>query len=198
MTRYFRSPPRVPSTAEVDACLTRLDTEATARNHLLIAMAAMTGLRVSELAALDWSQVVTEAGNVRSRIELVPEHTKGNTGGSIVVPEALRWKLTRFRAWCSRRGLRVDGETPVFVSRNRRRISARRIQQVWRAVQVGSGIERPFRFHALRHFFGTHLYRTTHNIRLVQTAMRHHSISSTMIYTHISRAEVAAGIERAF
>ena len=46
--------------AEVEACLAVLDTEATARDHVLIAMAAMTGLRVHELVALNWNQVLTD------------------------------------------------------------------------------------------------------------------------------------------
>ncbi len=90
MARYFKTPPRVPTSTDVDRCLAALDTEATARDYMLVAMAAWTGLRVHELVALDWRQLVTDSGNVRRRVVLVVEHTKGNVGGDIVVPERLR------------------------------------------------------------------------------------------------------------
>ncbi|HHQ49285.1 MAG TPA: hypothetical protein ENK19_10450 [Acidobacteria bacterium] len=90
-------------------------------------MAAWTGLRVSEMVALDWNQLITDAGTVRHRVVLVAQHTKGGVGGSVVLPERLRWKITQYRTWCARRGLPVDGDAPMFVSRNHRRISARRV-----------------------------------------------------------------------
>jgi len=198
MARYFRSPPRVPTSAQVEACLALLDTEAAARDRVLIAMAAWTGLRVSELVALTWSQLVTKSGNIRHRVQLVAEHTKGNVGGDIVLPERLRWKLAQYRTWCERRGLTVEGDAPLFVSRNNRLVSVRRVQQVWKAVQVEARIDRPYRMHALRHYFGTVLYKNSRDIRLTQVAMRHQSVSSTMIYTHVSKRDVEAAVERAF
>ena len=68
----YRTPPRVPTCTQIDRCLALTDTEDDARDHLLIAMAAMTGLRVHELVALDWGQVRTETGNIRHRVVLVP------------------------------------------------------------------------------------------------------------------------------
>lgn len=198
MARYFRTPPRVPTSSEVETCLALLDTADRARDHILIAVAAWTGLRVHEMVALDWSQLVSTAGSVRRRVQLVAEHTKGNVGGDVVLPEKLRWKLGQYRFWCARRGLDVEGGAPMFVSRNSRRISVRRVQQVWISVQVEAGIDRPYKMHALRHFFGTQLYRATKDIRLAQTALRHRSISSTMIYTHISNRDVEQAVERAF
>ncbi len=198
MSRFFHRPPRVPSTQEVEKCLALLDTADRCRDHVVVAMAAWTGLRVSELVALDWDQIVNGSGHIRHRVQLVPENTKGNVGGDVAVPQKLRWMLRQYRAWCARLELTIDGNKPVFVSRNSRRISVRRVQQVWKAIQAKAGIDPSYGFHGLRHYFGTQLYRTTQDIRLVQTAMRHRSISSTTVYTHISRAEVAAGVERAF
>lgn len=73
--RFFRAPPRVPTRADIDACLHITDTDAHARDHLLVAVAAGTGLRVHELVALDWGQLVGEAGAVRHRVHLRAEDT---------------------------------------------------------------------------------------------------------------------------
>ena len=195
---YFRTPPRVPTRDEVEACLGVTDTEDRARDHLLTAMASMTGLRVHEMVALTWGQVVTDTGTVRRRVVLVPEDTKGGVGGEIVIPETLRWKLAKYRTWCSRRDLPVEGGAPVFMSRHKRCVSVRRVQQVWRAVQVEAGIDRPYHLHALRHYFGTEVYRATRDIRVTQTLLRHRSVSSTMIYAHVSQRDVEAAVEGLF
>ncbi len=195
---YFRTPPRVPTRDEVAACLRATDSEDRARDHLLIAMASMTGLRVHELVALTWGQIITSNGTVRRRVELVPEDTKGGVGGEIVLPETLRWKLAKYRTWCSRRDLAVEGDAPVFVSRHKRAISVRRVQQVWRAVQVEVGIDRPFHFHSLRHYFATTVYAATRDIRVTQVLMRHQSITSTMIYAHVSQRDVEDAVEGLF
>ena len=48
-----------------------------------------------------------------------------------------------------------------------------------------AGIYKRVHPHMLRHSFGTDLYRETKNIRMVQKALGHADLSSTMIYTHI-------------
>lgn len=161
MPRFFRAPPRIPTGADIDAVLRVTDAPdgGRARDHLLVAVAAGTGLRVHELVALDWMQLVSDSGAVRHRVHLRAEDTKGNVGGDVVLNEALRWKVARYRTWCARRGHAVEGDAPVFVSRNHRRLSVRMAQEAWKAVQGLAGIERPYPFHALRHYFGTSLYK---------------------------------------
>jgi len=192
--RFFRAPPRIPTRTDIDAVLRATDERP--RDHLLVAAAAGTGLRVHELVALDWAQLVSDTGAVRHRVHLRAEDTKGNVGGDIVLNEALRWKVARYRTWCARRGLPADGNASVFVSRNHRRLSVRMAQEAWRTVQEVAGIERPYPFHALRHYFGTSLYRATKDLRLTQVAMRHRSASSTELYTHVGERDVEAAIER--
>jgi len=195
VSHFFRAPPRIPTRTDIDAVLRVTDADDHARDHLLVAVAAGTGLRVHELVALDWEQLVSEGG-VRRRVHLRAEDTKGNVGGDVVLNEALRWKVARYRTWCARWGHAVEGDAPVFVSRNHRRLSVRMAQEAWRAVQRLAGIERPYPFHALRHYFGTALYRATKDLRLTQVAMRHRSASSTELYTQVGERDVEAAVER--
>ena len=193
---FFRAPPKVPSRADVDACLKVSDNEDSARDHLLIAVAANTGLRVHELVALNWGQVLTDTGAVRHRVALLPADTKGSIGGDIILNESVRWKLTRYKTWCSRRELAVAGDVPLFVSRNHRRLSVRMAQEVWKAVQKRAQLETIHHFHALRHYFGTEIYRATKDIRVTQVLLRHQSVSSTQIYAHVSARDVEAAVEK--
>jgi integrase len=85
--RFFRAPPRIPPRADIDACLRVTDNDERARDHLIVAVAACTGLRVHELVALDWEQLVSDAGAVRHRVRLRAEDTKGYVGGDVVLNE---------------------------------------------------------------------------------------------------------------
>ena len=44
--------------------------------------------------------------------------------------------------------------------------------------------------HTLRHTFATRLYRETSTIRMVQKALGHSDLSTTMIYTHVVEEEL--------
>jgi site-specific recombinase XerD len=59
------------------------------RDHLLVLLAFTTGLRVSELVALDIGDVRNGKG-VKSVVELRAETTKGDKGGEVVIPEKVR------------------------------------------------------------------------------------------------------------
>jgi len=50
--------------------------------------------------------------------------------------------------------------------------------------------------HGLRHTFATDLLRETKNIRLVQKALGHSDVSTTMIYTHVFDEELEMALRR--
>ena len=70
------------------------------------------------------------------------------------------------------------------------------VQTFWRRLRKSTGIV-GLRFHDLRHDFGTKLLRETGNLKLVQKAMNHRSIKTTLRYAHVLDHEVADGMERA-
>ena len=53
-----------------------------------------------------------------------------------------------------------------------------------------AGIDKDIHPHTLRHSFATDLYRESKNLRLVQKALGHSSISATEVYTHIIDEEL--------
>jgi integrase len=55
---------------------------------------------------------------------------------------------------------------------------------------------RDFRFHDYRHDFGTKLLRDSGNLKLVQKAMNHRDIKSTLRYAHVLDEDVASAVER--
>jgi len=67
-------------------------------------------------------------------------------------------------------------------------------KSAWRRIRARSGVQ-DFRFHDFRHDFGTKLLRDTGNLKLVQKAMNHSKITSTLRYAHVMDEDVANAIE---
>ena len=65
----------------------------------------------------------------------------------------------------------------------------------WQRLRSISGVAN-FRFHDFRHDFGTKLLRESGNLKLVQKALNHRDIKSTLRYAHVLDEDVAAAIER--
>jgi len=61
----------------------------------------------------------------------------------------------------------------------------RYVQDFVKRYDKKSGIKIDVHPHILRHTFATDLLRSTGNVRLVQKALGHASLATTMIYTHI-------------
>ncbi|RTE92467.1 site-specific integrase [Bradyrhizobium sp. LVM 105] len=65
----------------------------------------------------------------------------------------------------------------------------------WQKIRTRAGLS-DFRFHDFRHDFGTKLLRDSGNLKLVQKAMNHRDIKSTLRYAHVLDEDVAAAVER--
>lgn len=65
----------------------------------------------------------------------------------------------------------------------------------WQRLRTGSGLK-DFRFHDFRHDFGTKLLRDSGNLKLVQKALNHRDIKSTLRYAHVLDEDVAVAVER--
>jgi integrase len=65
----------------------------------------------------------------------------------------------------------------------------------WQRMRAVAGVK-DFRFHDYRHDFGTKLLRDSGNLKLVQKAMNHRDIKSTLRYAHVLDEDVASAVER--
>lgn len=154
------------------------------RDHVLFTLALGTGLRESELLALDVGDVATAQRKIRRRIVLrvFKRCTDSPAPQEVFLPDNLVYKLRRFVAWKSRQGESLEPDAPLFVSRHGKRLSSRMTREAFRRWQKRAGLSRLCSFHALRHSYCQNLYTRTRDLRLVQRAARHASINTTTIY----------------
>jgi len=82
-----------------------------------------------------------------------------------------------------------------------RRVGARRypltysgVKTAWQRLRKRAGVK-DFRFHDLRHDLATKLLRATGNLKLVQRALNHSDIRTTLRYAHVLDSEVTAVLE---
>jgi integrase/recombinase XerC len=140
-----------------------------------------SGLRVSEAAALNRTDVDTEGGWVRVT-------GKGSKERDVPLSRTSSASLKRYLS--VRPELR-DGDgnqdhTALFLNSRGGRLTARSIRRLLRKAQDDAGIDQRVSPHGLRHSFATHLLDGGADLRSIQTMLGHSNLSTTQRYTHVS------------
>ena len=190
-------PPRTLTEGEQRALLKATGEHARGyRDHVIFSVALGTALREHEILALDVGDVFGPDGKPRRRVQLRVYKTSNSDPDmqEVVLPDNLRAKLDKLRAWKKRRGESLDADAPLFVSRNGNRLSARQLRHLAHRWQEKAGFERRLPFHAMRHTALTTVYRRSRDIRLTQRVARHKSISSTIRYAGPSDEDVLRAV----
>ncbi len=156
------------------------------RDRTLLEVLYATGLRVSELIALQCHQIQPQHGWI---IVL----GKGSKERLVPLGEcALDWLEKYLRLARPLLGPRPT-ENTLFLNRLGEPLTRQRCWQIIKHYAQLAGIA-PQRLspHALRHAFATHLLNHGADLRAVQLLLGHADISTTQIYTHIARARLEA------
>ena len=176
--------PKSMQPAEVEALLAAPDltTPDGLRDAAMLELLYATGLRVSELIKVRIDEVVMDAGFLRtmgkgSKERIVPF---GDTAKDAIVRYVER----------GRPDLAKDNDPHLFLSRLGHPMTR---QSFWMKITRyarEAGIKSHISPHVLRHSFATHLLENGADLRSVQMMLGHADISTTQIYTHVSRARL--------
>ena len=77
----------------------------------------------------------------------------------------------------------------LFINRYGGRLTARRVQEMLQERAKNAGIGKKVHPHMLRHTFATHLLDGGADLRVVQELLGHESLTSTQIYTHVTKSQ---------
>ncbi len=184
--------PTLPKTLSVDDISTLLeqhDNSPTAcRDHAMLELFYSSGLRVSELAALD-------IDSIDRRQMLVAVLGKGNK--QRLVPVGSKALLACDRWLPHRSRLAAAPTRALFVNRSGTRLSVRGIQFRLHHWGREKALGQRLHPHMLRHSFASHVLQSSGDLRAVQEMLGHADISTTQIYTHLDYQHLAGVYDRA-
>ncbi|HEU5182822.1 MAG TPA: tyrosine recombinase XerC [Candidatus Polarisedimenticolia bacterium] len=151
-----------------------------ARDRAILELLYASGLRVSELTALEFDDLDLGEGMVRvlgkgRKERLVPV-------GSQAV-KAIRGYLKRRAELEPRPG---SGKDALFLNFRGTRLNVRSVRRILNHALESAAITRKVSPHTLRHSFATHLLDAGADLRSIQELLGHASLSTTQKYTHVS------------
>ena len=184
-TSYIAAP-KIPETLpdmlsfdEVERLLNSIDSsdEMNIRNRAMLELLYATGLRVSELINLTFSDIDINKGFLRvigkgSKERLIPFGEKAKNFINI---------------YLNKRKPYVELKENIFISRLGKKLSRVEVWRQLKNIAKKAGINKNITPHTLRHSFASHLLAGGADIRFVQEMLGHSSISTTQIYTHLDK-----------
>jgi len=139
-----------------------------------------TGMRVVEISRMNLNDLDRDEGEIRvfgkgakERIVLFGSHAD----------KALKAYLEEGRS-ALLHGAKTNA---FFVGRRGSRLTPRHIERIIRFYAKKAGIQKKVTPHTLRHSFATHLLEGGADLRMVQELLGHVSLSTTQVYTHITK-----------
>lgn len=187
LPRTIQSPPRhVLTLAQVRRLLLAPDvTEVLGlRDRTILEVLYSTGIRISELIALDIPDIDPEAQ------ELHVQRGKGGKRRSIPTGKPACLWVARYLETSRPQLQEKAAVKALFLSWRGQRMDRSNLARIVRALGKKAGI--PFKVtpHGLRHAFATHLIQRRASLRHVQEMLGHAKIGSTQIYTHLDLSDL--------
>ena len=182
--RTTRKLPDVLSNAEVDRMLATLDNSKPdeARNTVIIEILYGCGLRVSELVGLTLSQLYLDE-------ECLLITGKGNKQRWVPInSRAIKLLENYISLIRTHIPVKPGNENYVFLNHRGTKLSRVYVFMIIKKAVESAGIHKSVSPHSLRHSFATELVQNGADLRAVQEMLGHSSITTTEIYTHISRS----------
>lgn len=152
------------------------------RDRAVLEILYSTGIRLSELTALNREDVDFEQALIRVR---------GKGRKERIVPVGIPALKTLKEYLTKRDSLEVNGiseerKGPVITGRNNKRINPRTVERIVDKYMRMGGTQKKISPHALRHSFATHLLDAGADLRSIQEMLGHESLSTTQRYTSVS------------
>ena len=186
----------IPEYLPVDEMFRLLDSIQTGsildlRNRAIFETLYSCGIRVAELVGMDVRNVDFSGGVIRvlgkgRKERIVPIGQKALAAIKIYREQAKK-------VW----GISADHNGPLFLNKNKGRLSARSVARILDNLVKACGLLKPVSPHTMRHTFATHMLDAGADLRIVQELLGHKSLSTTQKYTHVSIDRLMETYDRA-
>ena len=190
--RLGRKLPDTLAEEEIDNLINAIDlaTPQGERNRAILETLYSCGLRVTELITLKLSDLYFEEGFInvigkgdRQRFVPISEHTQ----------KYIDIYRNEIRTHIDVKPEHVD---ILFLNRRGRQLTRAMIFTIIKDLAVKAGIQKNISPHTFRHSFATHLLQNGADLRSIQQMLGHESITTTEIYMHVDRNDLAREMEK--
>jgi integrase/recombinase XerC len=156
-----------------------------ARDRAILETLYSTGIRVSELVALNMDDIdfLGEVVHVRG---------KGKKERIAPIGSSALQVIQHYMEYRNKRAQsngNFDSKV-LFVNKHGRRLSTRSVRRKMDKYLKMSGLDPDISPHTLRHSFATHMLNNGADLRSVQELLGHQSLSTTQIYTHLTTTKL--------
>ncbi|MCM0623688.1 site-specific tyrosine recombinase XerD [Lysinibacillus sp. OL1_EC] len=179
--------PNILSIQEIEALLTAPNKSKPQgiRDLAMLELLYGSGMRISELIALDLADIHITMGFVR---------VFGKGGKERIIPLG-KSALSAINAYLNGARSQLQGKYPktdaFFINQRGKRLTRQGCWKLMKEHALKAGIQHELTPHTLRHSFATHLVENGADLRAVQEMLGHADISTTQIYTHISKTRLS-------
>ncbi|QIZ09787.1 site-specific tyrosine recombinase XerD [Priestia megaterium] len=182
--RLERSLPNVLSLQEVEILLNTPNTQDHfgIRDKAMLELLYATGIRVSELIGLEIDNIQLTMGFVRcngNKERIIPI---GRTAAD-AIKHYLEDGRPRFTS-------AKQQDHALFLNHQGKQLTRQGFWKILKKLAREAGIDKELTPHTLRHSFATHLLENGADLRAVQEMLGHADISTTQIYTHVSKTKL--------
>lgn len=153
------------------------------RDHAMLEVLYATGIRVSELIGLNVADVHLKMGFVRCI-------GKGNKERIIPLGKMANQSLDTYLQTGRGHLLKNKDSDALFLNNQGSRLSRQGFWKILRKLALQANVKKQLTPHTLRHSFATHLLENGADLRAVQEMLGHADISTTQIYTHVTKARL--------
>lgn len=182
---------RTLSPKELRKALDHVATRAHAtRNRMALLLTHWASMRVGEVAALHWSDVIAQDGSVKSEIRLSAAQTKGHQPRTVFVSDRLRKELMTYQR---SQGIIVP-DRPLLRTQKRDGFSANTLAQTINSIYRAAGLDGASS-HSGRRSFITTLAHKGVGVRVLASLAGHRSISTTQRYIDVNDDQKRAAVE---
>ncbi|MBA7618085.1 Tyrosine recombinase XerD [subsurface metagenome] len=152
------------------------------RDRALLELLYASGLRVSELVTLNLEQVNLDTNEIRV-------WGKGSKERVVLIGEPAAQALSAYLNQGRPELLDKKRSSALFLNYKGERLPVRTVQKILGKYAGLANIDKRVHPHLLRHTFATHLLDGGADLRVVQELLGHAQLSSTQIYTHVSKSQ---------
>ena len=150
------------------------------RDRAILEVIYGTGLRVTEIIRMNVNEINFDEGEIRVL-------GKGSKERIVLFGSKARDALHNYITEARPHLLANQKNSALFVNRRGNRLTSRSVERMLVYYAKKASITKKVTPHTLRHSFATHLLAGGADLRMVQELLGHVSLSTTQVYTHITK-----------